>query len=66
MTDEQQQILVKFGFRLEGGTVKHQKLGIVREREAFESFDSAEELEAFVKSLLRNQCRLGRARRDRS
>jgi hypothetical protein len=64
LTDEQRQILEKFGFRLDGSTVKHRKLGIVKEREAFESFASMEDLEAFVKSLLRSQCPAGRARRD--
>lgn len=61
MTDEQQAILEKFGFRLENGQVKHSKLGIVKEEEEFESFSNLEELREHVKEMLRNQCQWKRA-----
>ncbi|MFY0546140.1 hypothetical protein [Brevibacillus sp. H7] len=53
-------VLEKFGFRLEGSLVKHEKLGIVREVSEFLCFSSSTELEDHVKQLLRNQCRLKR------
>lgn len=56
MTDEQMAVLAKFGFREEGGQLKHFKLGIVREKEEFARFASIEELQEYVKQILRSQC----------
>lgn len=56
MSHEQLAILEKFGFKIEGEQVKHFKLGIVREMEEFTQFSSPEELQEYVKQLLRNQC----------
>ncbi|KQL44058.1 hypothetical protein AN963_21750 [Brevibacillus choshinensis] len=56
VTDEQMAILEKFGFRIEGEQVKHFKMGIVREKEEFARISSREELQEYVKQLLRNQC----------
>lgn len=56
MTEEQLAVLEKFGFRAEGEQLKHFKLGIVREKEEFARFSSTEELQAYVKQILRNQC----------
>lgn len=63
MTDEQLAILEKFGFRLAGEQVKHFKLGIVREKEEFARISSLEELQEYIKQLLRNQC-LWKRQRD--
>lgn len=60
MSEEQQAILAKFGFIIEEGRVKHSKLGIVREIEEFTSFSKEEELQEYVKQILRNQCQLKR------
>lgn len=56
MTEEQRAVLEKFGFRIEAQEVKHSKLGIVRGIEEFAGMKSAEELQQYVKDLLRNQC----------
>ncbi|MDF2681086.1 MAG: hypothetical protein K0R47_2276 [Brevibacillus sp.] len=56
VTDEQMSILNKFGFHLDGEQVKHFKLGIVREKEEFARISSQEELQEYLKQLLRNQC----------
>jgi len=56
VTDEQKAVLEKFGFREEGGQLKHFKLGIVREKEEFAGFASVQELQEYVKQILRNQC----------
>ncbi|EJL26533.1 hypothetical protein [Brevibacillus sp. BC25] len=56
MTNEQKAILEKFGFRIEGEEVKHLKLGIVRNKKEFVSHATSEELQDYIKSILRNQC----------
>ncbi|MFS0558944.1 hypothetical protein [Brevibacillus sp. 179-C9.3 HS] len=56
MTNEQQQIMEKFGFRIDGEQVKHLKLGIVRNINEFDHHATSEELQDYIKSLLRNQC----------
>ncbi|WP_235617508.1 MULTISPECIES: hypothetical protein [Brevibacillus] len=56
MTNEQKAILEKFGFRIEGEEVKHLKLGIVRNKKEFVRHASSEELQDYIKSILRNQC----------
>ncbi|MGG1659287.1 hypothetical protein [Brevibacillus sp. NRS-1366] len=58
MTKEQQAVLEKFGFKMEKGRVKHDKLGIVREIEEFLGFTNLVELEEYVKQILRNQCQM--------
>ncbi|MFP3389569.1 hypothetical protein [Brevibacillus sp. SIMBA_040] len=60
MSEEQQAVLAKFGFIIEGGSVKHSKLEIVREIEEFTSFSKEEELQEYVKQILRSQCQLKR------
>ncbi|WP_289139078.1 hypothetical protein [uncultured Brevibacillus sp.] len=60
MTEEQKTVLAKFGFIIEERRVKHSKLGIVREIEEFTSFSNEEELQEYVKQILRNQCQLKR------
>ncbi len=56
VTEEQKAVLMKFGFQVEGEQVKHFKLGIVREKEEFAGITSPEQLQEYVKQLLRNQC----------
>ncbi|WGV58274.1 hypothetical protein QIH01_22715 [Brevibacillus brevis] len=56
MTNEQKVILEKFGFRIEGEQVKHLKLGIVRNTKEFVCHATPEELQDYIKSILRNQC----------
>lgn len=56
VTDEQMAVLEKFGFRVDEEHVKHFKLGIVREKEEFARISSLEELQEYVKQILRNQC----------
>ncbi|WP_254457074.1 hypothetical protein [Brevibacillus sp. HB2.2] len=56
MTNEQKVILEKFGFRIEGEQVKHLKLGIVRNIKEFVCHPTPEELQDYIKSILRNQC----------
>ena len=60
MNEQQQSVLEKFGFSIKDGKVKHSKLGIVREIEEFTSFSKEEELQEYVKQILRNQCQLKR------
>lgn len=63
MTEAQQSLLKKFGFRLENGKVKHAKLGIVKEQEEFERYTDLEELREHIKHILRNQCLWKRSER---
>ena len=60
MNEEQKTVLAKFGFIIEEGRVKHSKLGIVREIEEFTPFSKEEELQQYVKQILRRQCQLKR------
>lgn len=64
MTDEQRALLEKFGFCLEAGIVKHPKMGIVRKEEEFARCATQEELRAYIRELLQNQCRWKRADSD--
>ncbi|MBW5469800.1 hypothetical protein GPJ61_18385 [Brevibacillus formosus] len=56
VTNEQKAILEKFGFWIEGEQVKHLKLGIVRNKKEFVCHATSEELQDYIKSILRNQC----------
>lgn len=62
LTNEQQSVLEKFGFVIEQESVKHNKLGIVREREEFVRLTNLEELREYVKQILRNQCQVKRTK----
>lgn len=62
LTHEQQSVLEKFGFVMEQESVKHNKLGIVREREEFVRFTDLDELREYVKQILRNQCQVKRTK----
>lgn len=53
LSEEQLNLIEKFGFRVQGSSVFHRKLGVEREIERFARFSSLSELEDYIKSLLR-------------
>ncbi len=62
VNEEVRKTLEKYGFQLEGSLARHEKLGIVREISDFIGIHERTELEEYVKSLLRNQCKVKRSR----
>jgi len=52
LSDEEMNVIEKFGFRFEGETVIHKKMDIHKEIESFQGFSSLDRLEEYIKSLL--------------
>ncbi|WP_164985231.1 hypothetical protein [Ammoniphilus sp. CFH 90114] len=53
LSEQEIQVIEKFGFRINGEKVVHKKMGLEKEISGFAGFSSIEELESFVKGLLR-------------
>lgn len=53
-SDEEIKLLGKFGFQVNGNIISHKKMEIEKRVEDFQGFASLNQLEEYIKSLLRS------------
>ena len=54
LSQEEVQLLEKFGFRIHGESAVHKKMGIEKDLAAFRGLPTLGDLEEYVKKILRN------------
>jgi hypothetical protein len=62
LTEAEKNLLARFGFLINGSVVTHKKLEMKKDISWFQGYDTLEELERQIKTMLRSQCKLGRSR----